>query len=189
VRIDRLRRSFEIEIQWRAFPLHPEIPPEGMTIEQLFAGRKIDIPGMRRRFKQVADELGLPLGERDKTYNTRLAQELAKWAESMNRGDEFHDGVFRAYFAQARNIGNPEVLVELAVAAGLPGEEARGILNSRRCRESVDADWSRAQNLGITAVPTFILKDQIVVGAQPYEVLEGFLQSGGIRRRRPEKKM
>ncbi len=183
MRIDRLRENFDVEIQWKAFPLHPEIPPEGITIEQLFAGRNIDMAGMRRRFKDIADELGLPLGERPKTYNTRLAQELAKWAESMKRGDEFHDAVFRAYFAQGRNIGNAEILAELAVSVGLPADEARQVMKSRSYRESIDADWSRAQELGITAVPTFILNDQRVVGAQPYEVLERFLEDGGIERR------
>ncbi len=189
MRIERLRRDYEINIQWRAFPLHPEIPPEGMTLEALFAGRNVDIPGMKRRFQEIARELGLPLGERQKTFNTRLAQELAKWAETQERGDEFHDAVFRAYFAEGRNIGEREVLADLAVSAGLPRKEAQEILNARTYKDLVDADWSRARQSGITAVPTFVLHDQIVVGAQPYEVLEDFLKSAGIRRRRmPAKK-
>ncbi len=75
-----MRKNYEIEIQWRAFPLHPEIPEEGLTLEELFAGRRVDIEAMRLRLRKVAEELGLPLGNRKKTFNTRLAQELAKWA-------------------------------------------------------------------------------------------------------------
>jgi predicted DsbA family dithiol-disulfide isomerase len=50
----------------------------------------MDIEGVKLRLKQVADELGLPLGDRKMTFNSRLAQELAKWAESKGKGDEFH---------------------------------------------------------------------------------------------------
>ena len=50
------------------------------------------------RLKRAAEELGLPLGERKKTYNSRRAQELGKWAETAGKGDEFHDAVFCAYF-------------------------------------------------------------------------------------------
>ena len=80
-RIEKLIENFEIEVQWRAFPLHPETPEEGLTLEELFAGRNIDIPSAMARLKRVAKELDLPWGERKKTYNSRLAQELGKWAD------------------------------------------------------------------------------------------------------------
>jgi predicted DsbA family dithiol-disulfide isomerase len=97
-RIEKLKENFEIEVQWRAFPLHPETPEGGLTLEELFAGRDIDIPSAMARLKKVARELDLPWGERKKTYNSRLAQELGKWAETKGKGDEYHDAVFRAYF-------------------------------------------------------------------------------------------
>jgi hypothetical protein len=59
--------------------LHPETPEEGLLLEDLFAGRAIDIPQMIRRMKAVALEEGLPFGDRKKTFNSRRAQELAKW--------------------------------------------------------------------------------------------------------------
>jgi hypothetical protein len=46
-----LRKNYEIETQWRAFPLHPEIPEEGLTLEELFAGRRVDMDEMRLRLK------------------------------------------------------------------------------------------------------------------------------------------
>jgi predicted DsbA family dithiol-disulfide isomerase len=183
VRIDRLRNNYEIEIRWTAFPLHPETPEEGLTLKELFAGRSVDIEKMMSRLREVADELGLPLGERKKTYNSRLAQELAKWAESKGRGDEFHKAVFRAYFVDGKNIGWVDELVLLAKSVGLPEGEARQILKSRTFREAVDADWSRAHAMGITAVPTFVVDQQAVVGAQPYEVLEQFLRENHVKKR------
>jgi predicted DsbA family dithiol-disulfide isomerase len=171
-----------VEVQWKAFPLHPEIPEEGVTLEELFAGRNINLAQSRARLKAVAEELGLPLGERKRSYNSRLAQELAKWAESKGKGDEFHDSVFRAYFVSTQNIGKVEVLTGLAKSIGLPEGEARKVLLSRSFRESVDADWARSRELGITAVPTFVIGRQSVVGAQPYEILDQFLSSNGVKK-------
>jgi predicted DsbA family dithiol-disulfide isomerase len=184
VRIEELRKKFEIEIKWIAFPLHPETPEDGMTLEELFAGRNYDIEKSRQRLKLVADELGLPLGERKKTYNSRLAQELAKWAESRGKGDPFHDAVFRAYFVDGKNIGKSDELVNLAKAIGLPEKKARSVLESRTFQEGVDADWSRSHQLGITGVPTFVMGQQGLVGFQPYEALEQFLKTCGVKKRR-----
>ena len=183
MRIDQLRKNYEIEIRWTAFPLHPETPEEGLTLEELFAGRSADIEKIMLRLKQVAHELGLPLGERKRTYNSRLAQELAKWAESKGKGDEFHEAVFRAYFVDGKNIGKADELVLLVKSLGLPDKEAKRVLESRTFRGAVDSDWSRAHAMGITAVPTFVIDQQAVVGAQPYEVLEQFLKTNHVKKR------
>ena len=172
-----------ITVQWRAFPLHPDTPQEGLTLEELFAGRGRNIEEMKLRLKRVAEELGLPLGERTRTYSSRLAQELAKWAEAKGKGDEFHDAVFRAYFVGGRNIAQIDALAGLAQEVGLSADEARIIVRERRFREAVDADWMRSHQMDITAVPTFVMGREAVVGAQPYEVLEQFLVRNKVKRR------
>ncbi len=133
--------------------------------------------------KAVADELGLPLGERDKTYNSRLAQELGKWAESQGKGYEYHTAVFRAYFVHGVNIGKTDELVSIAESVGLSAKESRRVLEARDFREAVDTDWSRSRRMGVTAVPTFMLNQRAVVGAQPYEALERFLHDNHVERR------
>ncbi len=184
MRIEQLKKNYDIEVHWTAFPLHPETPEEGFTLEELFAGQPIDMKRILSRLRQVAGELGLPLAERKKTYNSRLAQELAKWAESKGKGDSFHETLFRAYFAEGKNIGKVQELVILAKAIGLPEKEARSVLESRTFKAAVDSDWSRSRDLGITAVPTFVADQQKVVGFQSYEVLEQFLRASGVRKRK-----
>ena len=183
MRIDQLRKNYDIEVLWTAFPLHPETPEDGLTLEELFAGHPVDIKKTMARLKQVADELGLPLGERKKTYSSRLAQELAKWAESKGKGEEFHKAVFQAYFVEGKNIGKIDELVDLAKSLGLPDKEARSVLELRTFKEKVDSDWSRSRALGITGVPTFVVDQQATVGFQPYEVLEQFLKTRGAKKR------
>jgi predicted DsbA family dithiol-disulfide isomerase len=145
-----------------------------LTLEELFSGRDIDIPAVLGRLKTVAADCGLPFGTRTKTYNSRRAQELGKWAESLGKGDAFHLAVFKAYFADGLNIAKIPVLVELADAVGLRGVEE--VLSQGTFKEAVDRDWRYSRTCGITAVPTFVANGRMVVGAQPYKALEELIK-------------
>ena len=166
-----------------AFPLHPETPPEGRTLEDLFSGRNLDIPQMMAHLKQVARELELPFGDRKMTYNSRLAQELGKWAESKGKGDAFHHAVFKAYFVDGQNIGNINSLADVAASIDLNAEEMRDVLQARTFKREVDADWVRAAELRITAVPTFLIEGRSLVGAQKYKVMADFMLQHNVKRR------
>ncbi len=148
-------------------------------MEELFAGRGVDIEAMYTRMKGLMDDEGLPYGRRTHTYNSRLAQELGKWADTGDKGDAFHDAMYRAYFVDARNIGDAEALLEVAEAVGLATDEARQVLETRSFEAAVDADWAKSRDLGVTGVPTFVAGGYGVVGAQPYEALEQLLRQVG----------
>ena len=165
------------------FPLHPETPGEGQTLEELFAGRDYDIDAAYRRMKGLMDAEGLDYGKRTHTYNSRLAQELGKWAESQPGGEAIHMALFRAYFVDNRNIGNPEVLMEIAREAGLPEDGAREVIEERTFEAAVDMDWAKSRQYGVTGVPTYVAERQGVVGAQPYEALEQFMDGVGAQRK------
>lgn len=130
---------------------------------------------MLAHLKTIADAEGLPFGDRTRTYNSRLAQELAKWAESQGKGEAFHQAAFRAYFADGKNIAKTENLLDIAVSVSLDPDEARRVVEERTYREAVDADWQRAHRLGITAVPTFLFGAGRLVGAQSYQDLKAFV--------------
>ncbi len=165
------------------FPLHPETPMAGRPLAELYAGRGLDPEAMYARMKKLMDAEGLPYGRRTHTYNSRLAQELGKWADGEPGGAALHDALFRAYFVEARNIGDPEVLVDVARSVGLSAETARIVLAERRYRGAVDADWAKSRAYGVTGVPTFVAGRYGVVGAQPYAVLEELLLKAGAARR------
>ena len=167
-----------MKVKWVHFPLHPETPAEGRSLEDLFAGRGYDIPKMQAQMRARMEAEGLPYGTRTMTYNSRLAQELAAWADTQPGGEAIHDAMFRAYFVDAKNIGDPEALVEIAKSVGLPAEQAREVIEKRTHKEAVDADWEKSRQYGVTGVPTFVVGSNGVVGAQPYEVLEGLVKQG-----------
>lgn len=173
-----------MEIRWIAFPLHPETPPEGRDLEDLFRGRDIDIGAVLGRLQRVAADLGLPFGNRPRTYNSRMAQELGKWAEAQGLGHAFHLAAFKAYFADGLNIHQTDILAGIAESVGLDPAVAASVLADRRYREAVDADWARARDAGIHVVPTFALNGDLLEGAVPYESLVKLVERNGVARRK-----
>jgi predicted DsbA family dithiol-disulfide isomerase len=173
VRIEKLRTNHGLNVKFIHFPLHPDTPAEGKS--------RAANPARDSRMKALMEQEGLPYNsERAMTYNSRLAQELAKWAESKGKGYEIHDPLFRAFFVEVKNIGDANVLAKIANSVGLPADEALEALASRSFKQAIDDDWRRCAELGITAVPTFAIGPSsnlragrhTLVGAHPYEELE-----------------
>jgi predicted DsbA family dithiol-disulfide isomerase len=133
---------------------------------------------MLAHLKQTAAKLDLPFGDRSMTFNSRRAQELGKWAEDCGKGQAFHRAVFQAYFADGCNIARTAVLTAIAAGVGLNPDDARAVIESESYREMVDRDWRRSRQLGITAVPTFIMNGRHLVGAQTYQELARLVEAG-----------
>ena len=183
MRIDKLEQAYDIDVQLVHFPLHPDTPMEGRSLDDLFAGRGVDMDAMYARMKGLMEAEGLPYGKRTHTYNSRLAQELGKWADTQEGGYAIHDALYRAYFVDARNIGDIKVLMEVVRQVGLPEQEAREVLEQRNFKDAVDQDWGRSHQSGVTGVPTFAAGGYGVVGAQPYEAIEELVKNAGAQPR------
>ena len=155
-----------------------------MRLDQIF-GPTADISAMMQRMRTMMEQEGLPFGEnRFMTYNSRLAQELAKWGENTDKSEELITALYHAYFVHGKNIGDEQVLLEVVEQVGLPAEEAREILQQRLFKDAVDEDWHYARSIGVTAVPTFAVGLTGVVGAQPYEQLARLVEHGGAEMRK-----
>ena len=139
--------------------------------------RGAEIVARNGRMKTNMDREGLPFNaERNMSYNSRLAQELGKWAETYGRAEEIGDALYRAYFVDVRNIGKADVLAKIAEENGLPADEATDVLLSRKYKDAVDQDWRRCAAIGVNAVPTFLAGRYLMVGAQPYEELQRLIE-------------
>lgn len=169
MRTDRLRLEYGVNLIMRAFPLHPEIPEAGMELSELFAGREALITSMQTRLQQVAAVEKLPLTNRSRTYNSRRAQELGKWAEAEGAGDAFHHAVYRAYFVDGVNISLIDALATIVDSIGLSAVKARDVISSGQYAAAVDIDWQLASEKRITAVPTHLHGEKRLAGFAPYE--------------------
>lgn len=165
------------------FPLHPETPEQGLKLEELFNVSSEQIRSMIIGLQEKAQQLGLEFGPRSATYNSRRAQELGLWAAEQGYGDIYDMAVFRAYFVDGINIAKVDELLKIADAVGLDIVEAERILINKTYSEALDKEWAIARGEGVTAIPTFCVEGDTVVGAQSSIVLQSLLEKHGAKRR------
>ena len=131
-----------MEVEWRAFELHPELPPEGGSLGYDPERTKL----FRARLQESAEEAGMRMRFADEVSNARLALEATEYARTQGKLEAFHRGVFDAYFGNAENIGDPDVLAAVATAHGLT-TEAGDDLPIR--------DWEEGKARGVIGSPHF----------------------------------
>jgi predicted DsbA family dithiol-disulfide isomerase len=164
-------------VTWRygAFELDATIPLEGVDA-RAYLEAKYDaatVAAMHARLAAVAAAEGLPfrdLADQGLRPNTFAAHRLlsAALADGAVVQQELADGLFHAYWVDGADIGAPDVLVEIARAAGMTADRARDALTSDRFDTAVRAEERQAHDAGIRAVPTFVIDGRFAVaGAQP----------------------
>lgn len=136
---------------------------------------------MMAHLKATAAKFGLALGDRKMTYNSRLAQEVGLWAQAKGHGHQFHMEAFKAYFVEGKNIAKIDVLLNLIGRSGLDCEEGKKVIETREFSDAVDSDWELSRAKGVTAVPSFFIGLDRLVGAQSYEALEKLIVKYDIK--------
>ncbi len=164
------------EIEWHPFQLNPEMPAGGMDrreyLEHKFGGRE----GALKAYAPVveaAEAAGLELDFAgiQRTPNTLNAHRLIHWAGYEGRQTPVVSALFRAYFKEARDIGDLDVLADIADGAGLDAAMMRKLLQGDADADDIRARDAWARERGVTGVPTFIVGQRHAVpGAQPADL-------------------
>jgi predicted DsbA family dithiol-disulfide isomerase len=157
------------------------MPGEGMSRkeyrEKKFGGAKA-VEEMDRRLTTVGAEEGIPfaLDRIARTPNTFDAHRLIWHAGEEGVQEKVVDGLFRAFFIEGRDIGDRAVLADVGAAAGLGREAVATLLESGAGVVEVGDEEARAREIGVDAVPTFIIGGKVLVsGARTPDVfLEAF---------------
>jgi len=171
-----------VELDWRGFELHPEIPVGGVPLDEMFGAERVR--KMRPYLLEFARAQGI-VGMVVPAHkpNTRRALALAEWARDQGRLHEIRTGLMDAYWRSGLDIEDDGVLAGVARAAGLDGEAALPGSLAPRILARVAAMGREAAAAGVTGIPTFDVGAERVVGAQPYEVLAGaVVRQGGKAR-------
>ena len=156
---------------WLPFDLHPEYPPDGIPREQLHARYGDAFHERLKRSFEAADLVYNP--PPDVVPNTIRALSVTELARDRGLHRPMHDRLMHAYWEEARNIGDPEVLREVAVEVGLAEDEVAAAIEDVGLADRVRASTAQAQSLGVTGVPAFVLDNRLLVlGAQPRDVFE-----------------
>ena len=156
-----MRERFGAETTWAPFDLHPEYPPEG-----------VPRPPSTGQMEATFEQQGLVYNPPPIRANSLQALRLAEHARAHGLFDRLHARLFDAYWAEAQNIGDTDVLRTLAADVGLDGADE--VLETDAYRDVVHASTARAYAAGVTGVPAFVLDGRLLVlGAHPREVFEG----------------
>lgn len=177
MRADQLEREYPVQIEWTPWELHPDTPPEGRT--------RTPRPGASV-VKEAARAAGLTLRSPEVIANSRLALEAAEFVKQQapNRFDVFHRALFVAYFEDGRNIGLPDVLLDIARACEVDADALGEALRERAYQEQVDEEIAWAHASGIGSTPTYVFDSRVaVIGAQEYAVFEDVMGRLGVARR------
>ncbi len=174
-----MRPDQVVEIGWRPFQLNPGMPREGKDRRAYLSEKFGGGDRAKRRFTVIGDAgrqegIDFRFDRIERTPNTVDSHRLIAYARHDGRQHAMVDALFRAYFTDGRDIGEIEVLAEIAAENGLDGDAARAYLVSDEDRAMVVGEDETARRLGVSGVPCYIVDRKYAVsGAQSPEV---FLQ-------------
>ena len=179
--VEKVQREFDVRLEWKSFYLRPETPPEGLPLPPALRARMMD---PNNPLKRRAAQMGLTMRDHDVIPSTRRAHQATKWAGTQGKLDPMHEQILRRYWTLGGDIGQWPALRAAARDALLDPDAMQEAVEPGTFQPEVDRDIQEAQELGIHAVPTFVVGERHAVqGAQEAEVFRQLLRQLGARPR------
>ena len=158
----------DFEVEWRPFELHPEVDKDGMSYESYFAGHGTELVN---NVTDYGKDVDLNINTRS-LYNSRNSLKVNEFAKQEGKFEAFHKAIFKAYLEDDKNIGNIDVLLDIAEEIGLDREKTKAFIESPEAEEIVTESKNEALRLGINSVPSFIINNNLIRGAYPYDSMK-----------------
>ncbi|WP_347876296.1 DsbA family oxidoreductase [Rodentibacter genomosp. 1] len=165
-----------VEIIHKAYELYPQVGSEvtGTTQERIewkYHKTAEEALEMIRNIESLAIRAGIAMNyENTQNTNTFTAHRLAKFTERKGKGEEMHERLMKAYFVENLPLADCENLVRLAADIGLNETEVMEFLDDDLLSDEVCSDEEQAKQIGVEAVPFFMINGEIsVLGSQPPE--------------------
>ena len=172
-----------IEITWHSFQLNPELVTEldKNSLENFSERKGVSIAQAKEMYSHVqkaGEKAGIDfILEDQKVANSYKGHLLLQFAATKNLANEMEEELFKAQFIDGKNIDDESTLIEIGKSLSLNEEEIKAALHSDDFKYAVSKDISLAQQMGINAVPFFVINDKYgVSGAQPAEVFQEVLE-------------
>lgn len=173
--VNTLSKEFEITTEWHPLEIHPETPKAGVNLEDRFG--KVNLTKALKNLRLRGKALGLDFGELIHMPNSKLAHQIGLLAMDHGVFDRVHQGLMDAYFRDSLDIGDKDILYDIATKNGLDGALVRDVLDNNTYSDRVDQLSKEAYSKGIASTPTFIINgEHIINGAQDIEVFRKILK-------------
>lgn len=179
---DRLD-GIDCRLHWHPFVLNPDLGPEGRDMVAHLAAKygktPAEVETSQQQIIAAAAEAGLDFARaaERRSWNTFDVHRVLHEAREAGVDQAFNEQLFDVYFREARNPTDPALLREIGVAVGMDAGTIDAILASERHADAVRAEIDYYQQLGVTAVPSFVVAERYLIsGAQPPDVLADALR-------------
>jgi len=175
--VRRLKPEFNFELEWRGFQIHPDWPSEGLAVDQ---ARQTGDSDSRRalweRISAMAEAVGFSMRPPAVLTNSRAALAATEFARESGRDEALEERIYRAYFSEGLNIGDPAVVTRLATEAGLDSGEVADAIKSPKYELRLKNNALAANQRGVNGVPTFFIGEYPLVGAQSPDAMRSILK-------------
>jgi predicted DsbA family dithiol-disulfide isomerase len=175
--VRRLKPEFNFELEWRGFQIHPELPAEGIAVDR---ARENSDPDSRRalweRIAAMADVVGFSIQPPAIYTNSRAALAATEFARESGRDEALEERIYRAYFNEGLNIGDPAIVARLGSEAGLDSAEVAEAIKSPKYEMRLKNNSLAAHQRGVNGVPTFFIGEFPLVGAQSPDAMRSILK-------------
>jgi predicted DsbA family dithiol-disulfide isomerase len=175
-------RDEELEINWQPFDLRSgKRNPDGSIDHSVDDGKDDDYyeqakESVRNLQEKYDVEMELDLATEVDSFNAQIAAYYVAEGYPYETWLDFDEAIFEALWQEGRDIGDADVLADLASSVGVDAEEVRSALDDETLREEIEAEWTTAQQQGITGVPTFAYDGYAARGAVPPEQLQRLVE-------------
>ena len=175
-----------VNIIWRAYQLYPNVPVEGMDRAEFvrIRYRGADQSGARAQIEAEAQRIGINMSFSgiERMPNTFLGHRLVHHAREQGVQHQISDALFSAYFEQGRDVGDINVLLDVAENEGLDRQTTADYLASDEGMDAVRREIERASAIGVTGVPCFIFAGAYALpGAQEPDVIAQVIERAKVK--------
>ncbi|MBP6836275.1 MAG: DsbA family protein [Kofleriaceae bacterium] len=177
-----LAAELELTLEYRPFQLHPEVPTGGVRLADYFGAARV--PMMKQRVLDLATQLGVAgMTVPDVLHDTRRALAVAEYGRDHGQLDAVWQALMNAHWRRGEDLEDDEVLAAAARAAGLDPDRALAATTDARYQQRLGATRDEAHRRGVSGIPTVLLGERRVVGAQAPGVFRAAAQAAGARAR------
>ena len=164
-RLQRLNDSYNLKINWCFLEIHPETSADGEPIESL------DYPSeqwqkMLENLQRIAKEENIPLSKLSFITNSKDALLLSESAKQCGREIFYrlHEELFKAYFVDSKNIGNRNILREIAISCGIDNKLIDAAWQQEKYPRRLLENFNSARKHEVQSVPSFVFGDRVLTG-------------------------